>query len=198
MISDKAKAAILDKCCQKVDCLARGEVIDLEGVPELSQTSPEFETARVALCERLVKYSDDVACIAVHRNLANDLREAEALITLLADAGHAQCQQQPVAWRYKCQDGSEVLHLKRLTDEQKRSGYYTGEGHETTVGPFHWAEETPLYAGVSVSSTDRADTPESVAAEVAYFDAHADRFADAHKDIAASVAVTSPDRRGEP
>jgi hypothetical protein len=42
MISDKAKAAILDKCCQKVDCLARGEVIDLEGAPDLPQsTSPD-------------------------------------------------------------------------------------------------------------------------------------------------------------
>jgi hypothetical protein len=40
---------------------------------------------RIRLCERLVKYSDDIHCIAVHRDLANDLREAEALITLLAD-----------------------------------------------------------------------------------------------------------------
>jgi hypothetical protein len=45
MISDKAKAAILDKCCQKVDCLARGEVIDAEGVPDLHQSaSPETES----------------------------------------------------------------------------------------------------------------------------------------------------------
>jgi hypothetical protein len=69
----------------------------------------------------------------------------------------------PVAWRYKCQDGSEVLMLKRLTDEQKRRGYYTGEegedevdGDEAVVGPFHWAEETPLYA---LSSTDSAAPP---------------------------------------
>jgi hypothetical protein len=40
---------------------------------------------RIRLCERLIKYSDDIHCIAVHRDLANDLREAEALITLLAD-----------------------------------------------------------------------------------------------------------------
>jgi hypothetical protein len=40
---------------------------------------------RRALCERLIKYSDDIHCIAVHRYLANDLREAEALITLLLD-----------------------------------------------------------------------------------------------------------------
>jgi hypothetical protein len=47
MISDKAKAAILDKCCQKVDCLARGEVIDLEGAPDLHQsTSPESSTLK--------------------------------------------------------------------------------------------------------------------------------------------------------
>jgi hypothetical protein len=46
MISDKAKAAILDKCCQKVDCLARGEVIDLEGAPDLHQrSSPETASA---------------------------------------------------------------------------------------------------------------------------------------------------------
>jgi hypothetical protein len=44
MISDKTKAAILDKCCQKVDCLARGEVIDLEGALDASQTSPDTET----------------------------------------------------------------------------------------------------------------------------------------------------------
>jgi hypothetical protein len=45
MISDKAKAAILDECCQKVDCLARGKVIDLEGAPDLHQsTSPVIET----------------------------------------------------------------------------------------------------------------------------------------------------------
>jgi hypothetical protein len=47
MISDKAKAAILDKCCQKVDCLARGEVIDAESAPDLPQsTSPETESAQ--------------------------------------------------------------------------------------------------------------------------------------------------------
>jgi hypothetical protein len=49
MISDKAKAAILDKCCQKVDCLARGEVIDLEGAADLHQsTSPVTASARDA------------------------------------------------------------------------------------------------------------------------------------------------------
>ena len=45
----------------------------------------EREQLRVALCERLIKYSDDIHCIAVNRNLARDLREAEALITILAD-----------------------------------------------------------------------------------------------------------------
>jgi hypothetical protein len=45
-----------------------------------------LKDARIALCERLVKYSDDIHCIAVHRDLANDLREAEACITLLTDA----------------------------------------------------------------------------------------------------------------
>jgi hypothetical protein len=49
MISDKAKAAILDKCCQKVDCLARGEVIDLEGAADLPQSSsPVTASARDA------------------------------------------------------------------------------------------------------------------------------------------------------
>lgn len=69
---------------------------------------------------------------------------------------------EPVAWRYKCQDGSEVLMLKRLTDEQKRRGYYTGEdgedevdGDEAIVGPFHWAEETPLYAAPSPEPLSR-------------------------------------------
>jgi hypothetical protein len=46
MISDKTKAAILDKCCKKVDCLARGEVIDLEGAPDLPQsTGSDIESA---------------------------------------------------------------------------------------------------------------------------------------------------------
>lgn len=64
----------------------------------------------------------------------------------------AQGAAQPVAWRYTCQDGSEVLMLKPLTEEQKRRGYYTGEdgedevdGDEALVGPLHWAQETPLY-----------------------------------------------------
>lgn len=71
----------------------------------------------------------------------------------------AQGSQEPAAWRYKCKDGSEVLMLKRLTDEQKRRGYYTGEdgedeveGDEAIVGPFHWAEETPLYAAPQPAS----------------------------------------------
>jgi hypothetical protein len=52
MISDKAKAAILDKCCQKVDCLARGEVIDLEGALDASQTSPVTDSEKLRLlCE---------------------------------------------------------------------------------------------------------------------------------------------------
>ena len=45
----------------------------------------EREKLRRALCERLISYSDDIHCIAVHRDLANDLKEAEALITILAD-----------------------------------------------------------------------------------------------------------------
>jgi hypothetical protein len=59
MNNDKAKAAILDKCCQKVDCLARGEVIDLEGVPDLHQrSSPETETERAALVAYLDVFLD--------------------------------------------------------------------------------------------------------------------------------------------
>ena len=56
-----------------------------------------LKDARIALCERLVKYSDDIHCIAVDRNLANDLREAEACITLLADALSASPPEQPAA-----------------------------------------------------------------------------------------------------
>jgi hypothetical protein len=56
MISDKAKAAILDKCCQKVDCLARGEVIDLEGALDASQTSPVTVSE---LATRLLDFIDN-------------------------------------------------------------------------------------------------------------------------------------------
>jgi hypothetical protein len=77
---------------------------------------------------------------------------AEAALRWNARA-QPQRSQKPVAWLYKCQDGSEVVMLQRLTDEQKRRGYYTGEdgedevdGDEAIVGPFHWAEETPLFA----------------------------------------------------
>lgn len=45
----------------------------------------ERKQLRIALCERLIMYSDDIHCIAVNRDLARDLREAEALITILAD-----------------------------------------------------------------------------------------------------------------
>ena len=79
----------------------------------------------------------------------------------------AQSSQVPVAWRYTCADGSVELMLKRLTDEQKRRGYYTGEdgedevdGDEAVVGPFYWAEETPLYAAQPPAA------PEGEAAEI--------------------------------
>lgn len=90
--------------------------------------------------------------------------DAATVIRLLR-AATAQCDvltaTEPAAWRYKCQDGSVVLMLKRLSEEQKRRGYYTGEdgeddveGDEAVVGPFHWAEETPLFAS-SVPSADK-------------------------------------------
>jgi Lar family restriction alleviation protein len=67
----------------------------------------------------------------------------------------------PVAWRYTCQDGSQVLMLKPLTSEQKRRGYYTGEdgedeigGDDAIIGPFHWAQETPLYAAPQPARTE--------------------------------------------
>jgi hypothetical protein len=60
---------------------------------------------------------------------------------------------EPVAWRYKCEDGGYVLLVERLTDAQKARGYYTGdegedevEGNEAVIGPFYWSEETALYA----------------------------------------------------
>jgi hypothetical protein len=42
-----------------------------------------FDRAACALCERLLTYADDPHCVAVNMNLASDLREAEALISLL-------------------------------------------------------------------------------------------------------------------
>jgi hypothetical protein len=86
MISDKAKAAILDKCCQKVDCLARGEVIDLEGALDASQTSPETG-GRLGLIQRLER---------VRLALREDkwMNGAEVITDAIAEisrsAGHAQ------------------------------------------------------------------------------------------------------------
>jgi hypothetical protein len=93
---------------------------------------------------------------------------------------------EPVAWRYKCQDGSEVLMLKRLTDEQKRRGYYTGEdgedeveGDEAIVGPFHWAEETPLYASpLSSTPSEPAQQPMSEPMREAQDSVTVERIAD--------------------
>lgn len=46
----EAKVAILDKCCQSVECLARGKVFDLVGTLDLPQSSsPETESERAAL-----------------------------------------------------------------------------------------------------------------------------------------------------
>ena len=63
---------------------------------------------------------------------------------------------EPVAWRYKCHDGSFVFLEKRLTGEQRSRGYYTGEDGEDEVdvddpivGPFFWTEETPLFTQTS-------------------------------------------------
>lgn len=44
MNNDKAKAEILDKCSQSVECLARGKVLDLVGTLDAAQTSPETST----------------------------------------------------------------------------------------------------------------------------------------------------------
>jgi hypothetical protein len=92
-------------------------------------------------------------------NRPNARAAAQAVIDIIlrcsADSEH------PVAWRYTCQDGSQVLMLKPLTSEQKRRGYYTGEdgedeidGDDATIGPFHWAQETPLYAAPQPARTE--------------------------------------------
>jgi hypothetical protein len=77
------------------DALCIDAQIGAEGADEIERLRAQIASAteptllldltdeQVALCERLIRYSDDIHCIAVHRDLSNDLREAEALITLL-------------------------------------------------------------------------------------------------------------------
>jgi hypothetical protein len=129
MISDKAKAAILDKCCQKVDCLARGEVIDLEGAADLPQrSSPVTETVTgswstdqelIALCmdmlgdvpgetldqrvEKLVSYHLELQLL--HGNEVQISLNLE--MELNQCRGHAQRPEGPVAWRYQRKEGWE-------------------------------------------------------------------------------------------
>jgi hypothetical protein len=67
----------------------------------------------------------------------------------------------PVAWRYKCHDGSFVVRDQRLTDDDARRGYYTGgeddDDGEAFAGPFKWSEETPLYVtSEPMAGADRA------------------------------------------
>lgn len=88
-------------------------------------------------------------------NIIRDRIKASAAARCSADSEH------PVAWRYTCQDGSQVLMLKPLTSEQKRRGYYIGEdgedevgGDDAIIGPFHWAQETPLYAAPQPARTE--------------------------------------------
>jgi hypothetical protein len=95
-------------------------------------------------------------------NIIRDRIKASAAARCSADSEH------PVAWRYTCHDGSQVLMLKPLTSEQKRRGYYTGEDGEDEVGgddaingPFHWAQETPLYAAPQPARTE----PQTAAAD---------------------------------
>lgn len=94
-----------------------------------------------------------------HRNKEEAARLQELVAKRCAaplSAGVAQCSigcGEPVAWRYKCEDGQFVYMAKRLTDEQKARGYYTGEEGEdevdddsAVIGPFQWSDETPLSA----------------------------------------------------
>jgi hypothetical protein len=97
MISDKAKAAVLDKCCQKVDCLARGEVIDLEGAPDLHQsTSPVTETdSEVAgLIERLENWNHGCKTMVVSETIDTLRRLSQKVANY---RGYAQTGQQRMA-----------------------------------------------------------------------------------------------------
>lgn len=61
MNNDKAKAEILDKCSQSVECLARGKVLDLVGTLDAAQTSPETETLKPCPfcgCDKIVIFYD--------------------------------------------------------------------------------------------------------------------------------------------
>jgi hypothetical protein len=95
------------------------------------------------------------------------------LISRAVAALRAPRRDEPVAWRYKCQDGSYVLLETRLTDAQKARGYYTGdegedevEGNEAVIGPFYWSEETPFYAHPQPAGAEREENDDEVSVDV--------------------------------
>jgi hypothetical protein len=132
MISDKAKAAILDKCCQKVDCLARGEVIDLEGAPDLPQrSSPVSETL-----DREEKYllkHFHAACGLMSGDIQGSFHRIREAFE------HAQTQQQPSIWRWRRMDESNWVYQERPPN---------------FINPSHFVVEQ-FYSAVSDTSTDR-------------------------------------------
>lgn len=135
----------------KVVCLNDAGLSKVASIIAALRPVPTADIRAALECARqAIEYSIDMGGADPGGVLLQALNRCDAAISPAGDTGR---EAEPVAWRYKCQDGSVVLMLKRLTDSQKARGYYTGEdgedevdGDEAVVGPFHWAEETPLYA----------------------------------------------------
>lgn len=89
MNNDKAKAEILDKCSQSVECLARGKVLDLVGTLDAAQTSPVTASAELQDIADDIEQSDGIALMLTGTSKQLGIRRTAMVIAALRAAGHA-------------------------------------------------------------------------------------------------------------